>query len=296
MTTTEDKKVITLDLEATAVDEYKKATAYMKKNGISPSEVVDLAKAAKHGNPYKSYTYNVGTQHSKFLVTGDWHVGNKEYDPALLKYAVDRANVEKVDFWLVGGDLFDGWYQNRPASIFEQNAIGLDQQLKMILKGMKPIQQPVYFITANHEYNTFMRGAGIEVGHYLESKLKDQDNESYFLGNGEGTVMVNGKTKVDMLHPDGGTAYALSYRPQKILEALEGGKKPKLLTIHHFHKAEYLFYRNVHALQAGTMCGQTKFMKGKNISAHKGFWIVDMYTKDNGQIDSISPIFYPSYK
>jgi len=36
-------------------------------------------------------------------------------------------------------------------------------------------------------------------------------------------------------------------------------------------------------------------MRGKNISAHKGFWLIELYTNDEGGIDKISPSFYPSY-
>lgn len=283
-------------LEKTTEDEYIKAIEFMKKKGILPSEVIGLVKAAQNGNPYTKIEYSVGTNHTKLGITGDLHAGSNEYKSSRTKFMGKIFDKEKVDFVAIGGDLFDGWYQNRPASIFEQNAIGLDQQLNLLKKDLKHIQQPIYFITANHEYNTFMRGAGIEVGYYLESELRTQGREAFFLGNGEGTIMIGGKTKYDLIHPDGGTSYALSYRPQKIIESLEGGKKPKLMSIHHFHKSEYLFYRNIHCLQAGTLCGQTKFMKGKNISAHLGFWIIDLYTKDNGQIDSITPKFYPLYE
>ena len=283
-------------LETTTDDEYKKMVDYMKKNNISPNEAVNVAKAVQQGNPFTSYNYTIGDNRSKLLIGGDLHTGSLEHKKALVKYAAEVANKEKVDAVILGGDLFDGWYQNRPASIFEQNAIGLDQQLKLVKQELKAFKQPIYFITANHEYNTFMRGAGIEVGHYLESELNLQGNEAHFLGNGEARLIIGKNTRYDIIHPDGGTAYALSYRPQKIIESLEGGKKPHLMSIHHFHKAEYLFYRNVHCIQAGTFCGQTKFMKGKNISAHLGFWIVDMSTSDSGTIDKITPTFYPAYK
>ena len=78
-----------------------------------------------------------------------------------------------------------------------------------------------------------------------------------------------------MLHPDGGSSYAISYKSQKIVESLEGGVKPEVLHIGHFHKAEYLFYRNIHVFQNGCLQSQSKFMKGKHLSAHRGFWIIE---------------------
>jgi hypothetical protein len=48
----------------------------------------------------------------------------------------------------------------------------------------------------------------------------------------------------------------------------------------------------VDTLQTGTLCGQTKFMRGKGIPAHKGFWVIDLYSNKNGSIAKIIPEFY----
>ena len=79
-----------------------------------------------------------------------------------------------------------------------------------------------------------------------------------------------------LFHPSGGTAYALSYRPQKVVESYSGGRKPNILIMGHYHKSEYIpCLRNVMVIQAGTTCGQTPFMRRKSIAAHMGFWIVE---------------------
>jgi len=265
------------------------------KAGYTPAQVKEFIGGLQKQKSNITSSYYIGKEHSRFILFGDTHIGHVQYDKALMKLVAKVAKQEKVDFAAHTGDIFDGWYQNRPSSIFEQNAIGFDRQMKMATKELSQLDVPLLFITGNHSYNTFVRGAGVEAGPYLESKLKDKGMDAKFLGNADGDIYV-GKSHIKLLHPDGGTAYALSYRPQKIIESLESGQKPNLLAIRHFHKAEYLFYRNVHAIQTGTLCGQTKFMKGKGIPAHKGFWVVDMYTKKNGQIDSIQPRLYASYK
>jgi hypothetical protein len=77
-----------------------------------------------------------------------------------------------------------------------------------------------------------------------------------------------------LIHPGGGTSYALSYRAQKIVESLEGGTKPDLLAIGHYHKADMIpSYRNVCAIQTGTFERQTPFMARGGLSAHVGGWI-----------------------
>ena len=61
----------------------------------------------------------------------------------------------------------------------------------------------------------------------------------------------------------------------------EGGKKPHILGIGHFHKAEYMpRYRNVKAIQAGTFQDQTPFMARKGLAAHVGGWIIEITLGD----------------
>jgi len=273
----------------------KKTLDEITKAGYTPQQLKEFITGLQQQKSHYNRDYKIGSNHVKIGVFGDPHIGNIAYDPHLMKHFTAQCNKEKVDLVMCTGDIFDGWYQNRPSSIFEQNAIGFDQQMKMAVKELSPIEQPLYFITGNHSYNTFVRGAGVEAGPYLESKLKDKGLEAHFIGNAEGEIILKNDSVIRMLHPDGGTAYAISYKSQKIADSFEGGHKPNMLLIGHFHKAEYIFYRNIHIFQTGTLCGQTKFMKGKGIPAHKGFWIVDVHGGGHSDIDKITPTFYPAY-
>ena len=291
----EDKYKNILD-ELKTSDEYQIAKKLMK-SGLSPQEIPTLLKSLEQGKPKEGGTYSVGKYHVRVGVIGDRHVGNINYKPELMKYAIKQFDKEKVDLVLDMGDIVDGWYQNRPQSLFEQDEIGMDRQLDKAVKETKNIKQPYLFITGNHEYNTYMRGAGVELGNVFEDRLKKEGVDAHYLGNGEGDIKLKNGTKIKMMHPDGGTAYAISYKTQKLIESFSGGEKPNVLFIGHFHKAEYLFDRNVHAFQTGTLCGQTKFMRGRQIPAHTGFWIVDIFGKaKGGQVDYVVPRFYPAYE
>ncbi len=280
-------------------EEYK-AIKKLERLGIKPEEVVNLARTLEKSRPVDTMNYTISKSKTKFMAFGDFHIGNKNYKPALMSFAGYVAKRENIDFFACTGDILDGWYQNRPQSLFEQNAIGADQQLTMAVKELKklPKEIPFFFITGNHTYQTYMRGAGIEIGPKLVDLMKEEGYKNfYYLGNGEGNIALRNGSKITMLHPDGGTAYAISYRSQKIAESLTGGEKPEVLLIGHFHKAEYIFYRNIHIIQSGTLEGQTKFMRGRHIPAHTGFWVVETHGKrKNHQVDVITPKFYPAYK
>lgn len=283
------------NLEAKVKEELK-ILRKLENKGYTISEIDEFVQGMLKEGSNRAQIYTVGKSHVKIGVFGDPHIGHKEYKRGLMKHFTKTCDIEEVDMVACTGDIFDGWYQNRPSSIFEQNAHGFDQQMELAVKELSQIKQPFYFITGNHSYNTFVRGAGVEAGPYLQDKLNAEGCEAHYLGNADGEIRLRTGTRIKLMHPDGGTAYALSYRGQKIVESFSGGEKPNILLIGHFHKAEYMFYRNVHVYQTATMCGQTKFMKGKGIPAHTGFWILDIFSNRRGQIDKIIQQFYPAYK
>ena len=297
MTKTEEDKLKNLE-DFVNSEEYK-LVKKLKKKGISYEQILNVVDEASKARRTQIGSYSISNDHTKMLVFGDSHIGNNAYDPKIMNTAAKIAKSENVDLVVCTGDIADGWYQNRPSSIFEQNEIGFDNQMRRSVSELSKILdvgKPFYYITGNHEYNTFVRGAGVEFGEILKLKLDGKGYESYFLGNAEGDIKLETGALIKLLHPDGGTAYALSYKPQKIIESLNNAdnRLPNVALIGHFHKAEHIpNYMGVDVYQTGTLCGQTKYMRGKGIAAHKGFWVIDLYSKKNGKTDKIDSNFYP---
>src|SRR5690606_12736822 len=73
-----------------------------------------------------------------------------------------------------------------------------------------------------------------------------------------------------LAHPGSGSAYALSYTVQKIVESLEGGEKPAVGLWGHYHKMMFANVRNVWCIQTGCTQDQSPFMRKKRIEAHVG--------------------------
>lgn len=259
----------------------------LRESNLTDSEIKAMLKSKK---PATSKVYRLGGRDVYYGVISDSHIGNKAYDSPLADLAAKTFNKEKVDFVLHGGDICDGLYTNRPGHVFELDQIGADDQVERAIEELDKIKRPIFAITGNHTWNTFFKNAGYDIGRRLEERVSNLT----YLGNAEGTVELSKGVRIQLLHPDGGTAYAISYRPQKIIESLDGGSKPSIMHIGHFHKAEYIFYRNVHTFQNGTLCSQTPFMKGKNLAAHKGFWLVRAKINKMG-VTQIEPKFVPAY-
>jgi hypothetical protein len=97
------------------------------------------------------------------------------------------------------------------------------------------------------------------------------------------------------MHAGGGSAYATSYAPQKIIESYQGGEKPSVLFIGHFHKLSYNIIRNVHVIQMGTTMDQSVFMRKKRIDAHVGGGIIHLQRDKTGIINRVNVEFITAF-
>lgn len=205
----------------------------------------------------------------------DLHIGSLFERVDALEQFLRLCDHEKLDRVLVAGDLMDGWHVYKGQE-FELYAHGYDRQLKATTEKIPQIATPVDFIAGNHDLS-FKKLVGARVGEQLQSHLKGwtwRGDEAAAVDFRVGSRVL----RVGMSHPGStGSAYALSYRPQKIAEALPGGMKPHVLAIGHYHKAEFIpQYRNISLVQCGAFQSQTPFMANKGLAAHVGGWIIEV--------------------
>lgn len=216
----------------------------------------------------------------RFGVIGDTHVGSLYLHAAALAGFYEHAAAGGAEAIFHVGDVLDGHRVYRGQE-FELRDVGLEQQVKR-LADVAPQDIPTRFITGNHD-QSFKSAAGAPTGPLIAAATGWA-----FLGEEQARVewqTPNGSFSLMLIHPGGGSSYALSYRPQKIVESLEGGTKPDMLAIGHYHKAEFMpSYRNVAALQAGTFQRQTPFMARQGLAAHIGGWIVDVTVGDGHNV------------
>lgn len=232
----------------------------------------------------------------KFGVIGDTHLGSRfeALDPLQSLYgAFEAAGVKDV---LHAGDVLDG-HKVYKGQEFELHAHGWAEQRDWFIKHAPRISGiTTHFITGNHD-GSLKKAAGVDVG----GELADRRPDWNFLGEDHATIdfkTENGrKYRVGLIHPDGGCSYALSHRPQRITEQIEGGSKPNLLCIGHYHKAEFMpSYRNVAVIQVGCTQWQTPYLVRKGSAAHVGGWIVTVTVQDHRSLsNSIQAQFIAFY-
>lgn len=205
----------------------------------------------------------------------------------------ERCHSEGINLMLHTGDVLSGWKMFKGQE-YELQDIGFDRQLERMANEAPKIKgMTTHFIIGNHD-ESFIGLAGVDVGKEIQGVRPD------WIYEGADHAMIRmtapaGVYDVMLLHPGGGTSYALSYRVQKTIEQLEGGTKPNMILIGHYHKAEMIpSYRNICAIQTGTFEWQSPYMVRKSLAAHVGGWIVEVAIGDRW--NTIKAEFVAFYK
>jgi len=243
-----------------------------------------------------------GVHRAMFGVCSDFHAGSifarADVVAALYEHWAWVMKEEGLESWdvYVAGNILEG-PGKRNFNLHEIASGGhtMDGQFGLLLEMVPKITGiTTWVLTGDCHEGWWAKEVGLNVGMHLERFAADHGREDIrYLGFMQKDVIYRcpeGDCVVRLFHPGGGTAYALSYRPQKIVEALQGGTKPDVLIIGHFHKAEHIpGYRNVEVLQAGCCQDQSSFMAKKSLAAHVGGWTVTMWMDSSGVIRRFLP-------
>lgn len=231
-----------------------------------------------------------GTTVLKFAIIGDTQLGSKYAQISHLKNFYEICASEGIKDVYHTGDVTDG-LKMRSGHEYELYKTSADDMVQDVIDNYPKIDGiTTHFITGNHDASIYKQ-VGYDIGNTITEKRPDMK----YLGRDCALIFLTPNCKLELRHPWDGTAYALSYKPQKMIEAMESDSKPNILAIGHYHKAEYLFYRNVHCLQTGCFQGQTPYTRGKGISVHIGGWIVTIHVDKNGTITRFGSEFIPYY-
>ena len=231
-----------------------------------------------------------GTTILKFAIIGDTQLGSKYAQISHLKNFYELCALEGIKDVYHTGDVTDG-LKMRSGHEYELYKTSADDMVQDVIENYPRIEGiTTHFITGNHDASIYKQ-VGYDIGNTISEKRPDMK----YLGRDCALIFLTPNCKLELRHPWDGTAYALSYKPQKMIEAMESDSKPNILAIGHYHKAEYMFYRNVHCLQTGCFQGQTPYTRGKGISVHMGGWIVTIHVDKNGTITRFGSEFIPYY-
>lgn len=230
-----------------------------------------------------------------FGIVADMHMCSKSERLDVVNAAYDEFAAQGIDTVLCPGNYVDGEARfNR----YELYAHGIADQCQYCIdhwpqrKGIK-----TFYIDGDCHEGWYLTREGIEFGRYLMLEAQRQGREDLvYLGSMEADIELKapkGSAVIKIMHPGGGTAYAISYAVQKLAESYQGGEKPAVAIVGHYHKFEYSFPRSIHMLQPGCCQDQTRFMRKLKLAAHVGFSTIELQQDVGGSITRFTPTFFP---
>lgn len=282
------KKDVKLQLSVQKeVKEMKEA----KDVGITSDAMLQRILKGKEFKP-KTLKKSFQGKHFRFGVVSDTHFCSIHEKIHELHEFYAHCKRQGVDTVVNAGDIVAGWgiYKGQENEV---HTYGADAQIAYVVKNYPKVKGiKTAFITGNHDLSWWNR-SGVDIG----AKVAEQREDMVYLGQYEGFLNIGG-VKIQLSHPDGGGAYALSYNAQKIAEQIPSGKKPHILIFGHWHTSHYFSYRNIHILNAGCFEGQSLFLKRKGINPVIGGWIIDIEVADDAKksIISFAPQFFQDYE
>ncbi len=228
-----------------------------------------------------------------FGACGDQHIGSKYHREDVSHDLYRRYTENKVQAVFNTGNWIDGEARFNTYDIL---AHGVDAQARLLSEIYPKASFPTYAVWGDDHEGWYAQREGIDVGRYVEGVMRAAGRTDWHdLGFMEAHIkLVNansGKSAIlSVVHPGGGSSYATSYRPQKIIESLEGGEKPSVLLLGHYHKLDPGITRNVWYLQTGTTQDQTPFMRKKSLEAHVGGAMIHLeQDPESGAITGFTP-------
>ena len=215
-----------------------------------------------------------------FGASGDQHLGSKYERLDCMEGLYDRFAEVGCEVVFNTGNWIDG---EARFNVHDLHTRGMDAQLAY-LAHIFPRRSGLttYAITGDDHEGWYSQREGVDIGRYAQQKFRDVGRADWIdLGYMEAPVALrnanSGKTAIiSIVHPGGGSAYALSYSIQKIIESLDGGEKPAVGIYGHYHKLWFGNIRNVWCIQTGCTQDQTPFMRKKKIEAHVGGTLVKL--------------------
>lgn len=260
---------------------------------VEPSKVQQREQLRIVAEKFYGETYRF-----EFGAVSDTHLASKFYRPEVLNAIYDNFARHGIKHVFHGGNYIDGEKHDK----FGVLVHGMQGQIDYFCREY-PQRDGIttYFVAGDDHEGWYQQDTGIDIGRFTESEARKHGRTDLVnLGYMEADVSIKipggAATKLRVMHAGGGSSYAISYSAQKIIEAMDGGEKPDILLIGHFHKSDYLpAYRNVHCIQMGTTKAQDTFMRKRRLAAHVGGWRCAAVIGRDGAVREFTATYLPFF-
>lgn len=266
----------------------------------------------------------------KFGVLGDTHLGNKHSRVDVLNTAYDHYESEGIEVVYHIGNMIDGFHPNINAfELLPEAGPSFERQVAFA-RDVYPKKKGITtnFLTGECHEGWWIKKTGWNIGRTMEDRFRcplncwtpgqpvptcEHAQPGWCPVHGRDDMVYIGHLEVDvelrtpdlkrgvrgpmarMVHPGGGSSYAVSYKTQKMVEVLQGGEKPNIIFVGHYHKYNVGYPREVYAVQIGCVEDQTNFMRKHNLAAHVGYLIAEVFIGRDGVPEQYRHQWVPFY-
>lgn len=238
-----------------------------------------------------------GEWHKAGLVS-DTHLCSRYARLDVLESLYDIFKREGVKRVFHAGNIVDGEFRHNVHDLLVPS--GFEAQAEYLaLNYPKREGIETSFICGDDHEGWWVQREGIDVGKHLQATAEGHGRSDLkYLAYVEADIFLKarkGQAWMRIMHPGGGSAYATSYTEQKIVESFQGGEKPHILILGHYHKFNQGYAREVHTVQAGCVQDQTPFLRKLKIQVHVGGSIIRWHQAVTGEINRFAVEWFPYY-
>lgn len=225
-----------------------------------------------------------------FGAFGDLHCGSKytrwDVRDDLVRTSEERGAQAIFDT----GNWIDG---EKNFNRYDLEVVGLDAQLKLLADKHPKTDIPIMAVTGADHEGWAVKDFGVDVGRYCESVMRDAGHDWTDLGYMQADVVLRnantGATSIlRVMHPGGGSGWATSYRPQKIIDVMEENERPDVLIAGHYHKLDAGLARNVWYAQTGCFDGRALVKTEGGYQRIKDIQVGDLVWTHRGRLRPVS--------
>lgn len=232
-----------------------------------------------------------------FGLTADNHIGSKSERMDVLECLFDRFVDAGVTHVYQAGNIIEGRTSFNQYEIYVHSVE--EQVANLIEKWPRREGIITHFVTGDDHEGWWIQREGLDIGRRIEQDAYAAGRDDLrHLGYMERDLQFEqdgGSSVIRVIHAGGGSAYATSYTSQKYAESLQGGEKPQIVIVGHFHKWNWDYPREIHVIQVGCTQDQTRFMRKKKLQAHVGGAILTVTQNELGIFTKVKAEWIPFY-
>ena len=206
-------------------DMYDKVYSYLRRHKTD-SKTEEKRVAIQNQEPTHHKLKWDGNEVLRFAIMGDTQIGSKYAQITYLHDFYDLCKREGIENVYHTGDITDG-LKMRVGHEYELYEVSADEMRDDVVKNYPKFDgTTIHFITGNHDASIY-KHVGYDIGQAITNLRPDIK----YLGRDCAVVNLTPKCTLELRHPWDGTAYALSYKMQKMIEAMESDSKPNILAV-----------------------------------------------------------------